>query len=96
MFFFNTSKDDKVSLDQFIRGMTLLYGDMNLLLSFSKEIRTPGALGEEPLGIPELSTLSPGCSPSVSPRCGSKPQSPMSRRDQGSLLTLDPCKRNEL
>jgi len=31
--FFNTSKDDKVTLGQFIHGMTLLYGDMKLLLT---------------------------------------------------------------
>lgn len=31
--FFNTSADDKVSLSQFIHGMTLIYGDMKLLLT---------------------------------------------------------------
>eukprot|EP00658_Telonema_sp_P-2_P003441 TRINITY_DN11274_c0_g1_i1.p1 TRINITY_DN11274_c0_g1~~TRINITY_DN11274_c0_g1_i1.p1 ORF type:complete len:283 (-),score=43.95 TRINITY_DN11274_c0_g1_i1:209-1057(-) len=39
--FFNMSKDDTVSLDQFIRGMTLLYGDMSLLVAM-REAREGG------------------------------------------------------
>jgi len=36
--FFNTSKDNKVELEQFVRGMTLLYGDMQLLLTRSEGV----------------------------------------------------------
>lgn len=39
--FFNTSADDKVSLEQFIRGMTLLDGDLKQLLINSEPSSPP-------------------------------------------------------
>lgn len=59
--FFHTTKDDRVHLDQFLHGMTLLYGDMNLL--FSDE----HLVGLVSTGVKEGALSS---SPSLSGSCG--------------------------
>lgn len=64
--FFRSSKDDRVTLDQFIHGMTLLYGDMKLLLSHQPDTAAS-------LKRPQFEPLHSD-SPQGSPRWGRSPR----------------------
>jgi len=90
--FFNTSRDELVELGQFVHGMTLLYGDMQLLSTHSAPPSSPAAAPApprlQPIHIEEpIESLQEHREPS-SPSLSISRQSSMPRRPSLPSLHL--------